>query len=187
MPLGNRAPVMASLAVIVLVLALLAGTSRSTAQDASPTPGDEDVSADSVPTPLPPPVQAFLEAEAIVDTLPTGPATINVTTVVIAPRVALRAVMTNGPVIILVSSGTLTLDADAAIIGPPPSGPLGSLQPDATPAPIQAVDFTVPDGNQIVLPPDTRVQLRNTTDEDVELMIIAVAPEGQEGFGQPAS
>jgi hypothetical protein len=176
-----------SFVMLVLVLTQLAGIGRTTAQEASPTlAAGTPTPTEAPPTPLPPPISAFLDAEAVVDTLPAGPATISASTVIIAPRVALRATVTNGPVLILVDSGTLTVDADAALIGPPPSGSMSSLQPAATPPPAQTVDLDVPDGNQVLLPADTRVQLRNTTDEEVVLRIISIAPEGEAGLGPSA-
>lgn len=187
MPSLDRPTVIASFTVLVLALSLYVGIATTTAQEASPTPeAVTPVATEEVPTPLPPPVSAFLEAEAVVDTLPEGPATISVSTVIIEPRVALRALVTNGPVLILVTSGVLTIDADAALVGLPPTGLMTSLQPAATPAPAETVDFKVADGTQILLPADTRVQLRNTTDEEVVLQVVSIAPEGGEAFGPPA-
>jgi hypothetical protein len=176
------------LSLATLILVLLGGFERIAAQVATPTPVEgQNVTPTPTrvptPTPLPGPVSAFLEAEAVVQSLPNTPATISVSTVVISPRVALRAIVTNGPVLILVDDGTLTIDAEAAIIGPPPPGTSSGLQPDATPSPALAADFLVPEGNQILLPANTRAQLRNTTDEEVELRITAIAPAGQAGFG----
>jgi hypothetical protein len=187
MPNLYRPTVIASFTVLVLVLTLFGGIATTTAQEASPTPeAVTPVATEEVPTPLPPPITAFLEAEAVVETLPAGPATISVSTVIIAPRVALRAIVTNGPVLILVDSGILTIDADAALIALPPTGLMSSLQPAATPAPTQTVDFNVADGTQILLPANTRVQLRNTTDEEVVLQVVSIAPEGGGAFGSPA-
>jgi hypothetical protein len=184
MPHPRRASILASLASVALAAILVVGAGGAIAQEASPTAETEVAPS---PTPLPPPVRSFLEAEALVESLPAGPATINMSAIVIAPRVALRATVTNGPVLILVESGTLTIDADAALIGLPPSGQSTGLMPDATPAPAPVASVEVLEDNQVLLPAGTRVQLRNTTDEDVDLTIVAIAPEGEPPFGQPAS
>lgn len=180
MTLAKRARLMVVFAV-VLLLPLLVEAGRGMAQEPTPT------STEAQPTPLPPPVVAFRDGEAVFDTLPAGPATVNVTSVFIAPRVALRTIVTNGPMLILVNSGTVTIDADAALVGEPPSGLSESLRPAATPLPAEAVSFAVPNGNQIILSAGARLQLRNATDEEVGLTIISIAPEGEEGFGPPAN
>jgi hypothetical protein len=186
---ASRRNIVVSLTVLALMLVIVPLRGGVTAQEGTPTVEAvvTTTAPTPIPTPLPAPVIVFLEAQAMADTLPTGPASISVSTVIISPRVALRAIVTNGPVLILVESGQLTIDADAALIGPPPSGSLSSLQPAATPSPAAVTNFIVPDGNQILLPGDIRVQLRNTTDEETELTIVAIAPEGEEGFGQPAN
>ena len=184
MPRLYRASFVLSLAVLVLLLAQIGGVGVA-AQEASPTATDVTPAAtEAAPTPLPPPISAFLEGEAMVDALPDGSSTINVSTVIIAPRVALRAAITTGPVLILVNGGVLTIDADAALVGSPPTGLMTALQPEATPSPAQAVDFDVPDGDQVLLPANTRVQLRNTTDEEVVLRVITITPAGEAPFVQ---
>lgn len=179
---ARRRAALVTLALLVLTLWFVPPGDGATAQEATPA----DAAAELSPTPLPAPVSSFLNAEADVASLPPGPVTISMTTVAISPRVALRAIVTNGPVLILVDAGELTVDAEAALIGPPPASSLSSLQPAGTPVPAPVANLTVLEGNQIVLPPETRVQLRNTTDSQVELTIVAIAPEGEEGFGQPA-
>jgi hypothetical protein len=180
MPLANRAPIIVSFAVLALILVLLGGGGRVIAQDTA-TP-----QAEAVPTELPPPVRTFVEAEGVITELPAESSAISMSTVLIAPQVSLRAIVSNGPLLILVDSGTLTIDADSSIIGPPPVTGFDSLRPAATPSASQAVDQLVEDGTQIMIPANTRFQLRNTTDEEVELRIVSLSPEGQDRIGRPA-
>ena len=180
MPLANRAPIIVVFAVFALVLVMFEGGGGVTAQDTA-TPV-----AEPIPTELPPPVRTFVEAEGLITELPAESSTISMSTILIAPQVSLRAIVSNGPLLILVDSGTLTLDADLSLIGSPPLDENSSLRPVATPSPSQAVNRLVEEGTQILLPANTRFQLRNMTDEEVELRVVSIAPEGLDRFGRPA-
>lgn len=180
MPIANRAPIIVLFAVLALVLVLFDGSVGVTAQDTA-TP-----EAEPIPTELPPPVRTFVEAEGLITELPAESSAISMSTILIAPQVSLRAIVSNGPLLILVDSGTLTIDAETSLIGSPPLDEISSLRPVATPSPSQVVDRIVEEGTQILLPANTRYQLRNMTDEEIELRVVSVAPEGQDRFGRPA-
>ena len=128
----------------------------------------------AIPT-QPPLFESSLIARADLDALPAGSATITVTSVTLAPGAATQPFANPGPTLIVVQDGSVTLDADAAVIGVPNISGLVGIQP-ATAPPAAAASVVVPEDWQVLLPSGARAQLRNATDDTVDLLLLAIVP-----------
>jgi len=125
---------------------------------------------------------ATFSASVIVQTelerLPPGPAGVSVVSVSLPPRTTTEPFHATGPLIIVVQSGRVVVDADAAIVAPanPPASPLHPADP--TPASIRG--RTVARGEQILLSPGSQAHVRNDGTRSAKLLVITISPMSNE-------
>lgn len=117
--------------------------------------------------------------------LPEAPARMTTTQITLAPGGATQPFASNGPVLVMVQAGTVTLTADAAVIGEPPAPSLGGIQVEAVPpSPAAAEGVAVTKGEQISLENGVTAKFANDTSEEVRLILVSLTP-GEEQTPTP--
>lgn len=159
---------------IALPLAVLGRSWATVAQEETPCPCLASPTANE-PTPTVVSSQRLL-AEAAFAEVPAGPVLISTVQITLAPGAATQPFVTPGPVLVLVQDGTVTLTADAAVVGPPPEASTGIGIALETPTASAAENVAVTKGEQIALEGGVTAQLRNETDAPVRLLMTTIAP-----------
>jgi quercetin dioxygenase-like cupin family protein len=109
--------------------------------------------------------------------VPPPPARLTTTQLTLAPGASTQPFANPGPVLIVVQDGTVTLNADAALIGEPPEPQVGISVTVATPPPAPAQDVAVTKGEQIAIEANTNAQLRNAGDAPVRLLLVTLVAQ----------
>lgn len=108
---------------------------------------------------------------------PPGAAQMRAVQIVLAPGDATEPFVTQGDVLVVVQDGTVTINADAALISAPPEpNPSGVAIQEPTVTPAAARDVAVTEGEQIALADSVAAQLRNETAVQVRLLLVTLAP-----------
>jgi len=172
----------------VVAVALLAqvGDRRSTAQDATP----EATLAPTVEPTLTPTAYAFraltfnLLAQADITVSTDGPVTVSAASVsvgVLSETVPFRA---EGPTVITVQTGAVTITADQATVGVTDVVSLIGLEiPVGTP--VAADSIIVSPGTQVFLPAGATATLRNDSDVTPATVVILTVVSSDEATSTP--
>ena len=128
-------------------------------------------------TPAPTPEAVFdasVLAQAEFEGFPSQSGTVSLVSITIPPGVATRNFDNTGPTLILVAGGTVSLDAELAVVSQPAGGD-GLPQPES-PAPGPADGLVVSAGEQVMLPQPGTIRLQNPGDEAVNLLVVFIEP-----------
>lgn len=162
--------------VATLIGVALANGSRSSArQDGSASPA-----ATVAPTP---PFSANLIAQADLDSIPAGDAQLSVVTYSLPPGITTQPFTAEGPVLIRVQTGSVTVNADRATIDPVVVQ-AGPLQPEAS-TPGAVAGQAVGAGQQILLPTGVTARIGNSGAAAATIVVVSIAPG--EGLGDAAA
>jgi len=111
-----------------------------------------------------------------VDALPAAPALVTAVRVRLAPGAATQPFTAQGPVLIIVEDGTVSVDAELATVGLPFPAFVGLDIRPATPAPGTLVGRSAGEDEQIALPSGGTARLSNVSAEPVAVLVISIAP-----------
>lgn len=166
-------------AVAIVAIALFASTGQpSTAQD-EPT-SEATVVPEATVTPTAYPFRSLTfnllaRADLTVDT--SGPVTVSAATVSVLPGAATVEFTTEGPTVITVQTGAVTITADQASIGVADIVSVIGLEV-AVASPEAADAVVVTPGVQVYLPAGATASLRNDTEAAAAVVILSVVPTG---------
>lgn len=149
---------------------------RGSGERGRSTARQEDGGASPAATVAPtPPFSATLVAQADLDRLPAGEARLSVVTYSLPPGTTTQPIIAEGPVLIRVQSGSVTVDADRATIDAVVV-PVGLLQPVAS-TPGAASGQAVGAGQQILIPTGVTSQIGNSGAAAATIVVISISPE----------
>lgn len=164
----GRIPVLGVVAgaLTLFGIVVVAGDRSFAQQD----PGGASPAATVAPTP---PFSATLVAQADVDRLPVGEAQLSVVTYSLPPGIAIQPFTAQGPVLVRIQTGSITVDADRATIEPVVV-PVGLLQPEAaTPGAVDGQEVGA--GQQILLPAGTSATIGNSGTVAATIIVISIS------------
>jgi len=172
-------------AVAIVAIALFASSGQpSTAQDEPTVLAEETVQATVAPEPTATPTaypfrsltfNLLARADLTVDT--SGPVTVSAATVSVLAGAKTVEFTTEGPTVITVQTGAVTITADQASAGVADIVSVIGLEvPVASPEAADAIVVTL--GVQVYLPAGSTASLRNDTEAAATVVILSVVPSG---------
>jgi hypothetical protein len=161
---------------LMLLMGLLISAAMLSAASMGPH-AQRTLALQDVATPNPTPAVVFdasVLAQADFENFPSQSGTVSLVSIRIPPGVATRNFDNSGPTLILVTDGTMALDAALAVVSRPVAGD-GLPQPEA-PAPSPADGVMVSAGEQVLIPEPGTIRLQNPGDTAVNLLVVFIEP-----------
>jgi hypothetical protein len=175
-----RIRILGGLVLAALAVTLLTGgdvVHLSAQENASPT-ATPPPTATPLPTPTAYPLQRMgfnLLATADIQLATDGPSYVRVASLTVAPGVASLPFTNEGPTLIAVTGGRITLESDQAAVTITDIAFVAGLEPvGGTPGPVSERAVSV--GEQIFLPAGSTTTIRNDTTANATIVVVAVVP-----------